>query len=101
MRLTRDFKQTTQARARRDAAFRKALLVEAVNAYLRGEEAVGKAVLKDFIDATIGFERLATIARIPGKSLHPMLSATGNPSTASFFAVLRALQERFRLQLKV
>ncbi len=101
MGLTRDFKQTTYARAQRDAAFRKALLTEAVNAYLNGEETIGKAVLKDFINATIGFEKLATLVNIPSKSLHRMLSATGNPSTASFFAILRALQEEFGLQLKV
>ena len=89
MGLTRDFKQTTYARAQRDAAFRKALLTEAVNAYLNGEETIGKAVLKDFINATIGFEKLATLVNIPSKSLHRMLSATGNPSTASFFDIAR------------
>ena len=101
MGLTRDFKQTTYARAQRDAAFRKALLTEAVNAYLSGDETIGKAVLKDFINATIGFEKLATLVKVPSKSLHRMLSATGNPSTASFFAILRALQEEIGLQLKV
>jgi DNA-binding phage protein len=101
MGLTRDFKETTYARAHRDSAFRKALLTEALNAYLSGEEAVGKAVLKDFINATIGFEKLATLVRIPSKSLHRMLSAKGNPSTASFFSVLRALQDEFGVKLKV
>ena len=101
MGLTRDFKQTTYARAQGDAAFRKALLTEAVNAYLSGDETIGKAVLKDFINATIGFEKLATLVKIPSKSLHRMLSGTGNPSAASFFAILRALQEEFGLQLKV
>ena len=101
MGLTRDFKQTTYARAQRDGAFRKALLTEALNAYLSGDESLGKAVLKDFINATIGFERLATLVQIPSKSLHRMLSAKGNPSTGHFFAVLRALQEEFGVQLKV
>jgi DNA-binding phage protein len=99
--LTKDFRKTTYARAQRDAAFRKTLLTEAVNAYLCGDEAVGKAVLKDFINATIGFEKLATVAQIPSKSLHRMLSTDGNPSTANFFAVLRALQEEVGVRLKV
>jgi len=43
MALTKDFRETTYARAQRDAAFRKSLLTEAVNAYFGGEEAVGKA----------------------------------------------------------
>ena len=101
MGLTRDFKETTYARAQRDGAFRKALLTEAVNAYLSGDEAVGKAALKDFINATIGFEKLAILVEIPSKSLHRMLSTNGNPSTANFFRVLRALQEEFGVQLKV
>ena len=101
MGLTKDFRETTYARAQRDASFRKALLTEAVNAYLTGEETIGKAVLRDFINATVGFEKLSALAGIPSKSLHRMLSATGNPSTANFFAVLRALQEQVGVQLKV
>jgi len=101
MGLTRDFRETTYARAQRDGAFRKALLTEAVNAYLSGDESVGKAALKDFINATIGFEKLAILVEIPSKSLHRMLSTNGNPSTANFFRVLRALQEEFGVQLKV
>jgi DNA-binding phage protein len=77
------------------------LLTEAVNAYFGGEEAVGKAVLRDLINATIGFEKLATAVQIPSKSLHRMLGPNGNPNTANFFAVLRVLQEREGLRLRV
>jgi DNA-binding phage protein len=101
MGLTKDFRETTHARAQRDAPFRKALLTEAINAYLSDEEAIGKSILKDFINATIGFEKLATIVQIPSKSLHRMLSPNGNPSTANFFAILRVLQEEIGVQLKV
>ena len=101
MALTKDFRKTTYARAQGDAAFRKALLTEAVNAYFGGEEAIGKAILKDFINATIGFEELAADVGIPSKSLHRMLGPHGNPSTANFFAVLRALQKMIGVQLKV
>ena len=101
MALTKDFRKTTYARAQRDASFRKALLTEAVNAYFGGEEAIGKAILKDFINATMGFEELAADVGIPSKSLHRMLGPHGNPSTANFFAVLRALQKMIGVQLKV
>ena len=80
---------------------RKALLTEAVNAYFGGEEAIGKAILKDFINATMGFEELAADVGIPSKSLHRMLGPHGNPNTANFFAVLRALQKRMGVQLRV
>ena len=49
MALTREFRETIQARAERDPAFRKALFTEALNAYLPGDKAMGKAVLKDLI----------------------------------------------------
>lgn len=101
MGLTKDFRETIYARVQRDVPYRKALLTEAVNAYLGGEETTGKAILKDFINATIGFEKLATVVRIPSKSLHRMLSPKGNPSTANFFAVLRALQQEVGIQLRV
>lgn len=101
MGLTKDFKTTTYARVQRDAAFRKALLTEAVNAYLSGEETIGKAVLRDFINATMGFEKLGALTGIPSKSLHRMLSPNRNPSTAHFFAVLRVLQAKAGVRLKV
>ncbi len=47
MPLTRDFKETILERARRDAAFREALLREAVDALLSGDVETGKTVLRD------------------------------------------------------
>jgi DNA-binding phage protein len=101
MALTKAFRETVYERAQRDAGFRKALLTEAMNAYLGGDEATGKAVLRDVINATIGFERLAEELKKPSKSLHRMLSPRGNPSTANFFAILRVLQKRVGVRLTV
>ena len=70
MALTRDFKQTVKARVERDPAFRAALLSEAVQEMLGGDMDVGKAVLRDYINATVGFERLAKetgIVLLPGR----------------------------------
>lgn len=101
MALTKAFRETVCERAQRDAGFRKALLTEAVNAYLGGDEATGKAVLRDVVNATIGFERLAEELEKPSKSLHRMLGPQGNPSTANFFAILQVLQKRVGLKLTV
>ena len=65
MPLTREFRATIKSRAERDPAFRKALLTEALNVYFEGDEATGKALLKDLIHATIGFEELARLVDIP------------------------------------
>jgi len=45
--------------AQRDARFREALFTEVINTYLAGDTTVGKAVLRDLVNATIGFEGLA------------------------------------------
>ena len=59
MALTKEFKETVKARADRDPAFRQALLTEAAEQLLSGDLETGKAVLRDYINATIGFEALA------------------------------------------
>ena len=101
MALTKAFRETIRERAQRDAGFRKALLTEAMNAYLGGDEATGKAVLRDVINATIGFEQLASELGKPSKSLHRMLGPSGNPNTANFFAILQVLQKRVGVKLTV
>ncbi|MEX2198279.1 MAG: hypothetical protein WD886_05675 [Burkholderiales bacterium] len=65
--LTRDFSYTVAARLRRDRTFPQALLVEAVNACLAGDTPTGKAVLRDLVHATVGFEGLATAIKKPTK----------------------------------
>ncbi len=55
MALTRDFKETIQARVQRDPDFRAHLLQEGIRCLLAGDLATGKAVLRDYINATICF----------------------------------------------
>lgn len=101
MALTRDFRETVHARAQRDPRFREALFTEALNAYLAGDTAAGKAILRDLVNATIGFEDLAAEIKRPSKSLHRMLAPHGNPSTENFFNILGALQKKTRVKLRV
>ena len=101
MALTRDFKQTIAARARREPRFREALFTEAINAYLAGDTAEGKAMLRDLVNATVGFEGLALEIQKPSKSLHRMLAPRGNPSTENFFSIVSALQRKTRVKLRV
>ena len=101
MPLTRDFKLTVRARAQSDRRFREALFTEAINAYLAGDTAEGKAILRDLVNATIGFEELAAEIDKPSKSLHRMLAPRGNPSTDNFFSIVSALQRKTRVKLRV
>lgn len=89
------------ARAQRDVGFRKALFTEAMNAYLSGDTSIGKSMLRDLINATVGFESLAEDVRKPSKSLHRMLAEKGNPSTENFFGIVRALQKRTKVRLEI
>ncbi len=93
MPLTHDFKETIRARAQRDPAFRQALLREAVESIINGHLETGKAVLRDYVNATVGFQDLEKRTRIPAKSLMRMLSAKGSPSAANLTSILAALQK--------
>jgi DNA-binding phage protein len=101
MALTRDFRDTVAERVRRDPRFREALFTEALNAYLAGDTGAGKAILRDLVNATVGFEGLAAEIKKPSKSLHRMLAPRGNPSTENFFDIVRVLQRRTRVKLSV
>ena len=101
MALTRDFKETVQARARRDAAFREGLLKEGVECLLAGDVDAGKIVLRDYIKATIGFEELGTLTNKPPKSLMPMFGPSGNPHARNLFEVISRIQQHEGVQLEV
>lgn len=101
MALTRSFKETVRARVERDPAFRDALLAEGVEALLTGDVDTGKAVLRDYVNATVGFERLAEATGTPAKSLMRMLGPDGNPTAGKVFAILSELQRLTGVQLAV
>jgi DNA-binding phage protein len=101
MALTRSFKETVKARAERDPAFRGALLTEAVELMLAGDLDTGKSVLRDYINATVGFERLARETGTPVKSLMRMFGPNGNPRASNLFAVIERLQKVSRVRLGV
>ncbi|MYD64783.1 MAG: transcriptional regulator [Chloroflexi bacterium] len=101
MPLTRDFKETVQARAKRDAAFREALLKEGVECLLAGDLEAGKIVLRDYINATIGFEELGALTNKQPKSLMRMFGPSGNPHARNLFEVISCMQRHEGVQLEV
>ena len=92
MALTKDVADTVRARAQRDPGFRRELLRGAIEAFLEGDIGTGKIVLRDYINATIGFERLAAATNIPSKSLMRMFGPNGNPTASNLFDILDHLQ---------
>ena len=101
MALTRDFKETIRARAQRDPEFRESLLSEAIECLLSGDVASGKVVLRDYINATIGFEKLGTLTRKSPKSLMRMFAPKGNPQARNLFEIIGYLQRKEGVRLEV
>lgn len=101
MPLTRDFKQTIKARAARSAGFRKELFIESIQLLLAGEVDTGKAILRDYINATVGFTGLSEELDLSSKSLMRMLSPDGNPSSENLFQIIAFLQKEEGVRLKV
>ena len=66
---TRSFRETVQARARREIKFRHALLDEAMQALLDGDLEEGRAALRSYINATMEFEKFGAALGGSPKSL--------------------------------
>jgi hypothetical protein len=94
MALTRDFKELMQKRIARDPAFADALLREGIDTMLAGDVDTGKAILRDYIKATVGFEKPGAATGTPAKSLIRMLGPCGNPQARNFFGIIGYLQKR-------
>ena len=100
MALTRDFKETVTARAAADPDFAKALLDEAVTLFLNGEPDTARLILRDLVNATVGFEKLAEEVDRPSKSLHRMLSSSGNPTMSNLSAIITAVKKSLHVDIK-
>ncbi len=88
--LTRNFKETIQVSIERDPTFREELL-----------KLSGKAVLRDCINATIGFQALGGLTAKSPKSLMRMFSPNSNPQARNLFEIIGCLQKREGLHFKV
>lgn len=101
MALTRDFKETIRARVRRDPGFREALLREGIENLLSGDLETGKIILRDFINATVGFGKLADVTGRSPKSLMRMFGHGGNPRARNLLEVIAHLQRAEGLHLQI
>ena len=101
MPVTQAFRNTILKRAEHDASFRRNLLTEAVNEFLSGDLNAGKALLRDYINATITFQVLAKKLKKSSKSVHRMLGPSGNPRAENILEIIKILQEYEQVTLKV
>ena len=101
MALTREFKETIRARVQRDPAFREELLKESLECLLSGDVDTGKALLRDYINATIGFKELSNLTDKSPKSLMRMLGPKGNPQARNLFEIIGYHQNREGVHFEV
>jgi hypothetical protein len=101
MPLSRDFRETVQARVKSDPSFRRGLLSEAVESLLSGELELGKELLRDYINATMGFPSLAVRTKIHVKTLHQMFGRKGNPTAKNLLEIVSCLQESEGVRFKI
>lgn len=99
MALTRDYKKTIEERIERDPDFAKALLEQASELFLSGEPDIARLILRDLVNSTMGFEHLATKLGIMSKSLHRMLSTSGNPSMNNLSSIFAKLSEHLNVKI--
>jgi len=97
MALTHSFRDSVVDDIRRNPALAKALLDEAATLFLNGEPDIARLVLRDLVNATVGFERLAILTSKPSKSLHRMLSERGNPSMDNLATIFDAVRRKLKV----
>jgi DNA-binding phage protein len=98
---TKSFTELVQRHVREDTKFAEALLREGVDAMLSGDVETGKTILRDYIKATIGFEKLGAATGAPAKSLIRMFGPRGNPQAKNLFSVIGYLQKQAGVELHV
>src|SRR5947199_10784078 len=101
MAKTKSFKDLVQRQVKADKKFAEAFLREGIDALLSGDVESGKTILRDYIKATVGFEKLGAATGAPSKSLIRMFGPRGNPQAKNLFSVLRYLQKRAGVRLEV
>lgn len=101
MATTKGFKELVQRRMAQDAEFATALLREGIDTMLTGDVDTGKAILRDYIKATVGFEKLGEATDTPAKSLIRMFGPRGNPQARNLFGVIGYLQKRAGIELHI
>jgi len=101
MALTTDFRETVQADIKRDPEFRRGILSEALESLLDGEVPLAKELLRDYINATVGFPKLAAHTKFHVKTIHQMFGPKGNPTANNLFEILAYLQQAEGVRFEV
>jgi hypothetical protein len=101
MAKTKSFRDLVERQVKGDRKFAEALLREGIDAMLSGDLETGKTIMRDYIKATVGFEKLGEATDTPPKSLIRMFGPRGNPQARNLFSVIGYLQKQAGVRLHV
>jgi hypothetical protein len=101
MAKAKSFRDLVERQVKDDRKFAEALLREGIDAMLSGDLDTGKTIMRDYIKATVGFEKLGEATDTPPKSLIRMFGPRGNPQARNLFSVIGYLQKQAGVQLHV
>lgn len=88
-------------RAKSSPEFRAALIGEALELIAENDVQTAKALIRDYVLASIGFEVLAKEIGKKPESIERMLSVKGNPTINNMAALLSSLTQHESIQLHV
>jgi DNA-binding phage protein len=94
------FQEDRRCSGRARSCFRKSAPGRGGYAILSGEPETARLILRDLVNATLGFERLSKATATPSKSLHRMLSPKGNPSMDNLAAIFDAIRKCLKVGLR-
>ena len=101
MALTKNFREIVVERTNADPAFRRELLRHAVELMVSGDVGTGKTMLRNYINATVGFIRLAEELELSPKGIQRMFGPWGNPQANNLFRIVAYCQQREGMRLEV
>lgn len=94
-------RETARARATTVPRYRKQLFQEAAQALLQGDLDTGRAGMRDYINATVGFERLGAALGKSPQSVMLMFDPAGKPTAEDLFGAIGTLQTETGIHLQV
>ena len=84
MALSVDYKEGVLKDLRNDPKMAREYYHEAVRAFINGDTETGGVMMRDLVNAGIGFQRLSRETGIRAPNLHRALAPEGNPTMRTF-----------------
>lgn len=85
--------EVTVEELKKDREFLRHYLEETISSFFKNEQAVACLMLRDIVNATIGFPALAKKLGTTDKGIMQKLTKESNPSVKSVFSIIQSVLE--------